>query len=453
MPRSLRSRFLRFVRAKQLIAPGERVLIATSGGIDSMVLLHLLKHTSADLQIDIAAAHFDHAMRESSASDASWLSGVCAQWNVRFVTERAAVPLRGETNARDARYAFLDRVRKQLGADKIATAHHADDQIETVLFRLMRGAGLRGLSGIPIRRGMIIRPLIPFTKRQLEQYALANGIEFRFDETNATDMYARNRIRRALIPVLESIRPDAGHLILHLARHAARTEKQWRGIMRQVCKNVVLQRENTAIELARDKLLGYDPEIRARVLRTALRGLESVPDKSATDALMRFVQTAESGRRFDVTRGVRAERAYDTIRLTRDQPEVGDEVVEIVACNNGGGVAAIRGCRWSVDWTTSQTQKGSAAEAASFDCKVLRFPLTVRAWRPGDRIRMPYGTKKLKKLFAEHRVPFHVRSTIPVIAEASGRVLWIPKIARSTEAMVDDESSALTITVSNAENS
>jgi tRNA(Ile)-lysidine synthase TilS/MesJ len=86
MPGSLRSRFLRFVRAKQLVSPGERVLVAVSGGIDSMVLLHLLKHTSADLQIDIAAAHFDHAMRESSASDASWLSGVCAQWNVRFVT-------------------------------------------------------------------------------------------------------------------------------------------------------------------------------------------------------------------------------------------------------------------------------------------------------------------------------------------------------------------------------
>jgi tRNA(Ile)-lysidine synthase len=223
--------------------------------------------------------------------------------------------------------------------------------------------------------------------------------------------------------------------------------------MREVRKNVVLQRENTAIELARDKLLGYDPEIRARVLRTVLRGLESVPDKSATDALLRFVETAESGRRFDVTRGVRAERAYNIIRLTREQPEEGDEVVEIAACNEGRGVAAVGGCRWSVQWTTSQTERRAGAEAAAFDCRTLRFPLTIRAWLPGDRIRMPYGTKKLKKLFAEHRVPFHVRSTIPVIAEANGRVLWVPKIARSTEAMVDDENSALTITVSNAENS
>ena len=453
MKSPLRSRFMRFVKAKRLIAPGDRVLAAVSGGVDSMVLLHLLKESANDLQIEVTAAHFDHAMREASAEDAVWLDGVCDVWNVPLTTERSRAPLHGETAARAARYEFLQRAQLQADAHKIATGHHADDQIETVLFRLMRGTGLRGLSGIPMRRGTIIRPLLPFKRIEIEAYAEEHSIAFRLDETNATDLYARNRIRRSVIPAMQTVQPSSPDAILALARHAAQTEQAWRTLMRNVRKNVVLQRENSAIELARDKLLEYDGDIRGRLLRSVLQRLNSAPDRDATAALLQFVESAQSGASFDVAGGVLVERAYNVIRIARSTETDSDRTVDLVECGEGSSEAVIGGRTWSVEWTTSHEPKPEGSTFAAFDCNELRFPLTIRAWRPGDRIRMQYGRKKLKKLFAEQRVPFNLRASLPLLTDAGGRVLWIPNVARAADAPVIDDNPALTITVSNAENS
>jgi tRNA(Ile)-lysidine synthase len=447
MTAELRSRFARFARAKKLVRSGDRVMVAVSGGIDSMVLLHLFKECAAELGVDLIAAHFDHAMRQSSAADAEWLSGVCAAWQIPLITERSQSALYGEAAARTARYAFLDEAMRKSAARKIATAHHADDQIETVLFRLLRGTGLRGLAGIPLRRGPIVRPLLRFRKAELQTYAQQHQIAFREDETNSSDVYARNRIRRALIPVMQSVRPAAPESLLALSRYAARTERAWRSMLRAIEREVLSLRSATNIELARGKLLEYDAEIRARILRAALRRVGAVPGQNATRALLRFITEATSGSSYDVANGIRLERAYDVIRITRARSIESNQTVTIEACDAGAAEAKIGGRGWCVRWTTSQTTNAGAR----FDCTALQFPLTVRAWLPGDRMRMPYGSKKLKKLFAERRIPFHERSTLPVVTDRDNHVLWVPGVARSNEAPPVNENAALTITVSNVE--
>jgi tRNA(Ile)-lysidine synthase len=447
MSPDLRAQFARFAHHKQLVKPGDRVLVAVSGGIDSMVLLHLFKSCAPTLGVNVQAAHFNHAMRAASAADAEWLGGVCEAWQIPLIVKRSTQALYGEAAARTARYAFLQKTMRAAHANRIATAHHADDQIETVLFRLLRGTGLRGLAGIPVRRGAIIRPLLRFRKLELLAYAQQHDIAFREDETNTRDVYARNRIRRALIPAMQSVHPAAPEALLTLSRYAARTERAWRSILASIEKEILLGGTSDSIQLARGKLLEYDAEIRARLLRSGLRRLGVVPGYSATRALLRFIAEGTSGSGYDVAGGIRVERAYDAIRIARIQTATSNQNVVIDDCGDGSGKARIGGQEWCVRWTTSPTTDGGE----HFDCRTLKFPVIVRAWLAGDRMRMSYGTKKLKKLFAERRVPFNERAALPVVVDAENDVLWVPGIARSSAAEPADETPALTITVSHAE--
>ena len=446
MSRALAQRFLRFVRRRRLMAPGDHVMVALSGGVDSLVLLHLLKENAGKLNIKLSAAHFDHAMRPASADDAEWVAGLCRAWAIPLVHERSRDALYGEAAARHARYEFLVRAAQQYGATRIATAHHADDQVETVLFRILRGTGLRGLAGIPVRRGNIIRPLLRFRKHELEQYAQEHDLSFRLDESNLSEDYMRNRIRRTVLPALSTVQASAPQAILALARHAARAERAWRSIIRRELQLVVRLRDAEKTELAREKLLEYDPEIRARVLRAELRRFGFTPDRTAVRNMLRFVAGAQSGSRLHLAGGLRLERAFDTLRITRpaEEPHT-DRVVYIPQCGTGAAQAVLSGQTWHVAWTTSHSEEPLSAR---FACAQLAFPLVVRAWRAGDRMRLPYGGKKLKKLFAEARVPFNQRARVPVVVDAEGRVLWVAGVARSAHAPPVEGETALTITVS-----
>ena len=449
MRQDLRVRFVDFVRRKQLVKPGDRVLVAVSGGVDSMVLLDLFRHSLTELQVDLLAAHFDHAMRPNSANDARFVAATCARWAIPWFEARAQQPLHAEAQARSARYAFLGDAMTRAGAHRIATAHHADDQIETVLFRLLRGAGLRGLSGIPVRRGPIIRPLLRFRKAELEAYAALHKIEFRDDETNATERFARNRIRHGLIPAMQSVHPRASSEILRMARHAARAERGWQTQVRAARKRAVCERKNEVAALARGILLEYDAETRARVLRAELGRFGVALDRAATLRLLDFVQGAESGSRFDVGSGFRVDRAFDVFRIARDSAVDTDITAHIADCSGGTAEAVIAGRKWDVVWTTSPNTFDNAER---FSCDAVAFPLEVRSWRAGDRIRMSYGTKKLKKLFAEARIPIHERAAVPIVVDAAGRVCWVVGVARSVDATPQTDA-ALTIMVTHAENS
>jgi tRNA(Ile)-lysidine synthase len=444
----LQVRFVRFVRARRLVRAGDRVLVALSGGVDSVVLLHLFRASADQLKISVQAAHFDHAMRADSEADADWVSGLCQAWELPLSRARTDRPLYGETDARNERYRFLYDAARASGSERVATAHHADDQVETVLFRLLRGTGLRGLAGIPVRRGRIIRPLLRFTKDEILAYAATHALSFRSDATNEQLGYARNRIRKTVIPALETVRPHARSAVLGLAHYAARTEAAWHSALASLEKDVILSTSATLSELARPVLLEYHPELRARLLRQMLRRHGFVPGRAQTKHLVQFCERAESGTSLQIAGAVRLERAFDTIRVVRSEPQLAAAQGLALVGPAGSASFELGGRRYRVDWNTDDVRREGAVQ---LDAALSDARLELRAWRAGDRIRLPYGTKKLKKLFLERRVPASERTQTPVLSDEHGRVLWVVGVARSIDALPAGTGPALNITVRNAE--
>lgn len=412
-----------------LLQDRRRVLVALSGGVDSVALLHLLRFGPLDLQLE--AAHFDHVMREGSAADAQWVRGLCAAWGVPLHAARAEDAPASEAAARELRYAFLHAVAEMTAADAIATAHHADDQAETVLFRLARGTDVAGLAGIAERRGLLFRPLLRFTRAEIRQYAERRRLHWREDPSNRLLRYARNRIRHAVLPELERAVPGAGRRIAAVASAAAAAERAWRRVLRPVIRDVVVERDAARIVLARERLLAYDPHLRARVIRHLLKDFGSRPDRAGTRSAMSFISSGESGRTIQLRGGVTLAREFDTlhIRSSGEGPRDRDVPLYIGTPEPGSGTFVAGGRRYRARWTPAADT--GERHSARFDISALRFPLELRAWQPGDRIRFEYGSKKVKKLLQERRVGMEQRARVPVLVDADGGVLWVPGVARS----------------------
>jgi tRNA(Ile)-lysidine synthase len=388
-------------------------------------------------------------MRRDSVADADWVRGLCRAWEVPLETGVSRSALETEAQARSARYEFLHAAAERACADVLVTAHHADDQAETVLFRLLRGTGLGGLAGIPPRRGIVVRPLLSFTRARIEGYAARARLSYREDPTNIDVRYARNRIRHVVLPQMEAIAPGFRRSLLRLSRDATAAERAWRSITNRVLEHVTIAHDEHSIQLARNELLGYHRQIIARVIRAAAAQLGSAPGHAGTRAALSFITSGSSGGAVELAGGVRLERHFERFLIRRPIAGPVEQPLVLAEPGTGRGVAVIGGRRYQVHWSVG-TGTGSGA-TATFHSSALRFPLELRAWRPGDRIQLAAGTKKLKKLFLEKRVPRHERLGLPVLAEPGGNILWIPGLARATRAEPKPGSPVFQIRVSDGD--
>ena len=429
-PRPLEDRFRENLRALG-VEPGARVLAAVSGGADSVVLLHLLRFAGDELGITVSAAHFDHAMRPGSGADAEWVAGLCAAWDVPLVRGRADQALRSEAEAREARYAFLAEARGRVEADWVATAHHADDQAETVLFRALRGTGVAGLAGIaPVDAARrLVRPLLPFRRAALRRYARAHRLRWRDDPTNLSADPARNRIRLELLPRIErTLAPGASAALARLAELAREDEAAWESVMAGEIAALAREEEG-ALVLVRERLSGYDSPVAARLLRGLLRRLGVVPDRDGTRSALRFIRSAPSGRVLELPGGVTIATEYGEARIARAAPPPLPDAPLAIDGERGSGSCRIGGRELRVAWRPAgEGAEGGCAATVAVDAD--DFPLLLRGRLPGDRVRTPAGTRTLKRLFNDRRIPRGDRARVAVLADARGRVLWVPGLAR-----------------------
>lgn len=418
------------------LGEGVRLVVALSGGCDSVALLHLLRFQAAGGGVGLHAAHVDHAMRPGSDADARWVAGLCAAWGVPLAATRLERAPRSEEEARRARYAFLRRAAGDAGADLVATAHHADDQAETVLFRVLRGTGPTGLAGIAPIGGGLVRPLLPFWRREIRAYARAAGLRWRDDPTNHGGDPTRNRIRHRLLPLAErAVAPGARRNLVRLADLARAEERAWEALLGPL-ESEAARRETGALVLARAPFRAYDSAVASRLLRKLLRQFGVVLDRTGTRLALQFITGSPSGRHLLVAGGLRLAAEFDSVRVERagGEPAADRELAVPADRESGAGGATVGGRRLRVAWTTGAAGADDDGErTAAFARAALAFPLVVRGWRPGDRIRTAGGTKALKKLFVERRVPRSARSRAAVVVDAGGRVVWVPGVERSPE--------------------
>ena len=278
MPGRLLQQIRQTIRRERLLPPGSRVLVGLSGGADSVALTHILLDLSQHGGYTVAAlAHFNHQLRPTADRDEAFCRGLAAQLGLELQVERTDVGeyarsqrLSVEDAARRLRYAFLVKAAGRCAADQVAVGHTLDDQAETVLFKLIRGAGATGLGGISPRKGVIVRPLLDVTKRELTGFLTERGIAWMEDETNGDLSNPRNRLRQVVLPELERTYPGASRAIAR-AGESVRTDAEWLDQLAEALFMTVSHRTPTGLELDVQRLTTEPRPIVRRVLLMALR--------------------------------------------------------------------------------------------------------------------------------------------------------------------------------------
>ncbi len=475
MARSMVEQVLETLQKHKMVRRGDLVLVAFSGGPDSLALLHLLKSWQESLGIDLYAAHLDHGLRgEASAQDALWVAALCREWGVPCTLgywEGHSQPLRGrspEEAARQARLDFLQETMRKTGAAVIAQGHHGDDQAETLMIRLLNGAGTGGLGGIRPVRGPYIRPLLQVTRRDIMEYCRDNGLEPRQDDSNLSDDYLRNRLRHHVMPLLKELNPSListfGRTAQVLQSEDDYLDRLARGKMKRMADAAGSRPNGLPEDLPLDGLAAEDPVLARRIIRL-WSGLPM--DFGSVERVMRLAADGRTGSQADLTGGYYVRKTYSALRLERRIPEgvpAGEPKVSVmpfmVSLSDPVPIPAIQAVL-AVRWLPRpQEAAGLQACPGPKVCPALQpegliredheacFCLpwnlaaglpVVRGRRPGDWIQFSYGRKKLKEWFIDQKIPYGQRDSAVLLA-VGRQVLWIPGWLRAKGPFTADQS-------------
>lgn len=425
-PRSpLALRVRRALLEEAIVPAGSTVLVAVSGGSDSVALLHLLAELAPEQGLALHAAHLNHGLRgERADADAAFTRDLCRRLGVPATVERRPVARHPRESpqeaARRVRYAFLEEVAERVGAGRIATAHHADDQGETLLMRLITGAGVAGLAGMGPRRGRLIRPLLGVRKAELAAYLRERGIPHVEDDSNRDRRYLRNRIRAEVIPRLTALNPNIADTLARQARLLA-DEEGYLAERAEAARAQVVEGPADAPRLNGPALCALPPALARRVVHGVLAPLAPGEVTTAHVEAVRDLARGGTGRGVDLPGGWRAEAEYGVLRLFRPTPRMEPRPVPVT-------VPGLTPVPWA-GLTLEARYRAADPEPGwvYFDPRTFSGPLTVRPRRRGERFR-PQGmgghSKSLKRYLMDLKVPRAERGRVPLLTAPEG-LLWV----------------------------
>lgn len=446
----MKQEFVQYIKKHKLFEPGAHIIVGVSGGADSLCLLHLLCKIQTEWNLTLSIVHVNHGIRGKEAEeDANYVAQLADEWNLPFFLIHEDVKTlakqKGKTEeeaGRDLRYDEFERIRKEQGADWIAVAHHQDDQAETILFQMLRGSSVRGIMGMPPKRGNIIRPLLNMNRRQIENYLAQENITYRQDYTNEDTKYARNYIRKELLPQLEqNLNSQAARHITEMASDA----REWLTYIEKQAKPVAkeLISENEAGEIVLDipALMQQEKVICDEVLRMyfekGICGAKDITRKHYEQ--VRELWEKETGKKICLPNQMIAERRYDRLYLYSDNKETLQSDVlnsKFPMQNLECGIPSVNIVNRNEEdiriTFTLVNRKDLPQEIPEkdytkwFDYDKIRDDLSLRNPREGDFIILDKSghRKKLNRYFIDQKIPASQRKEQLVLAEGSN-VLWV----------------------------
>lgn len=421
-----------------MLNPGDHVLVAVSGGADSVALLLCLHKLAPEFPLSLTIAHLNHRIRgQEGDADEDFVRRLSAGLQLPFCSEAIEVKkqaIEGKHNleelARQKRYEFLRRTARGIGAQKIAVGHNLNDQAETVLFRFIRGSGIEGLSAIhPVVDGLVIRPLLDCSRKEIVEYLKQKGASYRDDSTNKNIQLTRNRIRMELVPYLEkSFNP---RLMETLARGAFQSRETWAFIEAEAKQALgrLCRRDDNGISIALHGFEALPPALQKQVLRQALKeclgSLRGVTSRHV-DGILSLCGAGHSGSQIRISRQNVAVRQFDTLLLTKHPVERKPSFTYKLEIPGECRVAEAGVIFRSKICNTPDLKmiQGKSATQAFLDPHALPRFLAIRSKEPGDRYGGP-SHRKVKKMLIDRKIPLLERSDLPMVA-AGKDVIWIP---------------------------
>ncbi len=431
----LLSKVTETVARHSLLSAGDSVLIALSGGPDSVVLLHLLCRMRRKLHLKLRAVYINHGIRPRAAiAEERFCRDYCRRYRVPITIVREDIPALArrqkkglEETAREVRYRLFEQLAVQRNCVRVALGHHADDRAETILFRILRGTGRSGLMGMPISRGKIVRPLFESTKAEVLTYLRERHLSFCKDRSNSSLVFSRNFLRnRLLVEIRERLNPQVDSALLRLAESFDQEELFLQNLTCRAVRRVVERTSGGKFALDLRSYRAYPLWVRRRLVRHCLQTLSAAdqpPDRESVDRLDELA--ISTGRGLSLAGGIQAVTTADKLLIFRMGPLCFEGEVPV------GGVAVVDAlgmklrCRQIRSRRTSVPKKRGAAKIV-LDADRMTAPFTVRSIRAGDRFRPlgMHGTKKVSDFLTDRKIPSVMRDEIPLLCDQSG-IVWL----------------------------
>jgi tRNA(Ile)-lysidine synthase len=424
--RSLVERVDRVLGSLELSGPA---IVAVSGGPDSVALLDLLAGVPHGSRLSFHVAHLDHGIHSDSESVFAMVRGLAGQYGLPFHGRRIELGSTAtETRAREARYQWLEQLAEEIGAGIIFTAHHRDDQVETVLMRILRGTGPAGLAGMAVCRGKLVRPLLTVPRAALVEHVRERGLPSWDDPANRDPRHQRSWVRTELLPFLRERVPDIDLRLSRLARQAARQRAAWDRLLDR--EGFDFRGECDGVSVAASPFSNYDSSV-VRALLGALgrrAGCHVGPMRAAR--IEQLLAGGRSGAVVQLGHGCAAELSFGRLRLFREQVlEAAGIEVPIEGTSGAKQVG-----RWQLVWRTEPAP--DLLERLSMASWFSPGRYVVRLWKPGDRIRPlgGNGRRLVVRCMQDAHIARHTRADWPVV-ESGGAIVWVPGVSRSDDAI------------------
>ena len=442
---SISSRFLqrthRFILQHDMICSGEAIVVGFSGGVDSLALLVALYELRHPLDCQLHIAHLNHQLRGDSTSDAELVKQYANLLKLPFTIKKIDIPAlikqrnqSIEALARKERYEFFETVSKKIGATKVALGHQRNDQAETVLMNLLRGAALTGLRGIlPIRDGKFIRPLLDFSRTEIEEFVAEQGLQPCDDSTNWDRNFLRNRIRLDLLPLLK--RDYNRNIQNTLAQNAEllRAESDYLEDIARKALDACLAEPAThdVVILNRLMFLRHHPALRRRILRLAIGQIQGDMKQLAfnhSEFMLQLSEGKSPNRQLNLPNNLEFLRAYNQLIIQRPTSKIGEfeYTVAVPGDNNFPALNAVMVATIVEAPSRKTSYVLDGKFQAVFDVDQIQMPLKIRSRRAGDRFQ-PFGmkgTKKVKDFLIDSKIPQRVRQSIPTLVTGD-EILWV----------------------------